>query len=629
MSSAAGDEGTTGDVTTGVTWADIYESPQVDRSLRHLPRLCREAVRLVWAAGRRELLVVLAIKTVNGLGLAAVLLLGKEVLDGVIAAGRSGAGASTVLPTLLLLTIVMAGLGFLSAIGREHREILAELTSRHAQSQIIDVACAVELEAYETPAFHNRLARAAGGGQFRPWQVVEGLTGLAGAAIGIAGITLALLALQPWLVPLVLAAGVPLLIAVAKGGELMFRFHHRMTEAERRRNYLYMLLSGKDAAKELRAFGLAGFLRERFDRLYDEHMDELRKVARRRLRVAVLGNLATTVVLAGIVAALLVLALSGRIDLADAGTAAGAVFVLGERLMNAVFSAGMLYESSLFIEDFTSFVAMAPEVEARRSRGLAPAGFRRLRVEEVSFTYPSATTPALTGVSMEIGAGEIVALVGENGSGKTTLAKLLCRLYLPHAGRVLWDEVDTATADPDELRRSVAVIFQDFLHYSLPAAENVGMGRHQRIGDIAAIRGAAVHTGADEFLVKLPDGYETMLGPEFEGGKELSVGQWQRVALARAFFRDAPFIILDEPTAALDARAEHELFESIRTLCRGRSVLLISHRFSSVRSADRIYVLDGGRVVESGSHDELMDLGGRYAELFTLQASAYLAPESF
>ena len=382
-----------------------------------------------------------------------------------------------------------------------------------------------------------------------------------------------------------------------------------------------MLLSGKDAAKELRAFGLSGFLRERFDRLYDEHMDELRKVARRRLRVSLLGNLAT-VVLTGIVAALLVLALSGRIGLADAGTAAGAVFVLGERLMNAVFSAGMLYESSLFIEDFTSFVAMAPEVEARRSRSPAPAGFRRLRVEDVSFTYPSATTPAVTGVSMEIGAGEIVALVGENGSGKTTLAKLLCRLYLPHAGRVLWDELDTASADPDGLRRSVAVIFQDFLHYSLPAAENVGMGRHQRIGDIAAIRGAAVHAGADEFLAKLPKGYETVLGPEFDGGKELSVGQWQRVALARAFFRDAPFIILDEPTAALDARAEHELFESIRTLCRGRSVLLISHRFSSVRSADRIYVLDGGQGIEVGSHDELMDLGGRYAELFTLQASA-------
>jgi ATP-binding cassette, subfamily B, bacterial len=627
MSKAAGEEDT-GDVATGVTWSDIYESPQVDRSLRRLPRLCREAVRLVWAAGRHELLVVLAIKVVNGLGLAAVLLLGKGVLDEVIAAGRSGAGAGQVLPRLLLLTVVTASLGFLSAIGREHREILAELASRHAQSQIIDVASEVELEAYDTPAFHDRLVRAAGGGQFRPWQVVEGLTGLAGAAIGIGGIALALLALQPWLVPLVLAAAVPLLIAVARGGELMFGFRHRMTEPERRRNYLYMLLSGKDAAKELRAFGLGGFLRERYDRLYDEHMAELRKVARRRLRVSLLGNLATTVVLAGIVAGLLVLALNGRIGLADAGAAAGAVFILGERLMNAVFSSGMLYESSLFIEDFTSFVAMAPEVEARRASGPAPAGFRRLRVEDVSFTYPSATTQAVTGVSMEIGAGEIVALVGENGSGKTTLAKLLCRLYLPHGGRVLWDGVDTATVDPDGLRRSVAVIFQDFLHYSLAAAENIGMGRHQRLGDIGAIRGAAVHAGADDFLAGLPKGYETMLGPEFEGGKELSVGQWQRVALARAFFRDAPFIILDEPTAALDARAEHELFESIRTLCRGRSVLLISHRFSSVRSADRIYVLHGGRVVEAGSHDQLIGLGGRYAELFTLQASAYLAPES-
>jgi ATP-binding cassette subfamily B protein len=627
-----GEDTTVGDPTddgaTGVTWYDIYESPRGKRSLRRLPRLCREAVRLVWAAGPRELLVVLAINAVNGIGLGAVLLLGKGVLDGVLAAGRSGAGAGVVLPRLLLLTVVMAGLGFLSAVGREHREILSELASRHAQSQIIDVACAVELEAYDTPAFHNRLVRAAGGGQFRPWQVVEGLTGLAGALIGIAGIALALLALQPWLVPLVLAAAVPLLVAVAKGGDLMFWFHHRMTEAERRRNYLYLLLSGKDAAKELRAFGLRDFLRQRFDRLYDEHLAELRKVARRRLRMSLLGNLGTTVVLAGIVAGLLVLALDGRIGLGDAGAAAAAVFALGQRLMSAVWSAGMLYESSLFIEDFTSFVAMAPEVEARRARLPAPAGFRRLQVEEVSFTYPGATTPAVAGVSMEIGAGEIVALVGENGSGKTTLAKLLCRLYLPQRGRVLWDGVDTATVDPDGLRRSVAVIFQDFLHYALPASENIGMGRHQRIDDAEAVRAAAVHVGADEFLAKLPSGYDTVLGPEFEGGKELSVGQWQRVALARAFFRDAPFIILDEPTAALDARAEHELFESIRTLCRGRSVLLISHRFSSVRSADRIYVLDGGRVTEAGSHDELMALGGRYADLFTLQASAYLSPGS-
>jgi ATP-binding cassette, subfamily B, bacterial len=206
---AGSDPAAADDEPGAVTWYDIYDSPEVDRSLRRLPRLCREAVQLVWAAGRRELLVVLAIKAVNGLGLAVVLLLGKGVLDGVIAAGRSGAGAAEVLPALLLLTIVTAVLGALAAVGREQREILAKLASRYAQGRIIDVAGAVELEAYERPAFHNRLVRAAGGGQFRPWQVVEGLTGLAGAVVGITGIAVALLALEPWLVPLVLAAAVP------------------------------------------------------------------------------------------------------------------------------------------------------------------------------------------------------------------------------------------------------------------------------------------------------------------------------------------------------------------------------------------------------------------------------------
>jgi ATP-binding cassette subfamily B protein len=237
---------------------------------------------------------------------------------------------------------------------------------------------------------------------------------------------------------------------------------------------------------------------------------------------------------------------------------------------------------------------------------------------------PSADRPALQNVSLEIGAGEIVALVGANGSGKTTLAKLLCRLYQPQAGRILWDRVDTAGVDPDQLRRQVAVIFQDFQHYALPARDNIGLGRHQRLDDLDAIYAAARHAGADAFLTSLPAGYDTILGPEFSGGNDLSIGQWQRIALARAFFRDAPFIILDEPTAALDARAEHDLFQAIRILCQGRSVLLISHRFSSVRTADRIYVLQHGRILEHGSHDQLMATGGLYTDLFTLQAAAYL-----
>jgi ATP-binding cassette subfamily B protein len=231
-------------------------------------------------------------------------------------------------------------------------------------------------------------------------------------------------------------------------------------------------------------------------------------------------------------------------------------------------------------------------------------------------------------VSLEIGAGEVVALVGENGSGKTTLAKIIAGLYRPQAGRVLWDGVDVAAVDADELRRAVAVVFQDFERYLLPARENVGLGRHERIDDLPAIVAAARRADADEFLGRLPEGYETMLGREFAGGYDLSIGQWQRIALARAFFRDAPFVILDEPTAALDARAESRLFDGIRDLLEGRSVLLISHRFSSVRSADRIYVLDEGRVLEHGSHDDLMAAAGRYAELFPLQAAAYLGPPS-
>jgi ATP-binding cassette, subfamily B, bacterial len=258
----------------------------------------------------------------------------------------------------------------------------------------------------------------------------------------------------------------------------------------------------------------------------------------------------------------------------------------------------------------------------------APRRFERLVAEDVSFTYPESHRPAVDGVSVEIGAGEVIALVGENGSGKTTLAKMLAGLYRPESGRIRWDGVDLADVDADELRDSIAVIFQDFERYLLPARENIGLGRSESIDDIDAIRAASQRADADRFLADLPEGYETMLGREFAGGYDLSIGQWQRVALARAFFRDAPFVILDEPTAALDARSESQLFDRMRELLDGRSVVLISHRFSSVRNADRIYVLHDGRVVEHGAHDELMAADGLYAELFTLQARAYLDTKS-
>jgi ATP-binding cassette subfamily B protein len=313
---------------------------------------------------------------------------------------------------------------------------------------------------------------------------------------------------------------------------------------------------------------------------------------------------------------------SGRLSVAGAGAAAFGLFQLGSRLRAMHFSGASLYEATIFVRDYESFLALAPP-PANADRP-APPRFDLLAVQEVSFTYPGAARPALDQVSLQIRAGEVVALVGENGSGKTTLAKLLAGLYRPQEGRLLWDGVDTAALDPDELRQAVAVIFQDFERYQLSARDNVAVGRHERFSDLHAIVDAAERADAHRFISGLPGGYDAVLGREFVGGFDLSIGQWQRVALARAFFRDAPFVILDEPTAALDARAESRLFERMRELLEGRAVVLISHRFSSVRSADRIYVLRHGRITEHGSHDELMAVGGHYAELFTLQAAAYL-----
>jgi ATP-binding cassette subfamily B protein len=288
-----------------------------------------------------------------------------------------------------------------------------------------------------------------------------------------------------------------------------------------------------------------------------------------------------------------------------------------------VNSVGDMYEAGLFVEDFTTFLAIAPLTHGATGTQPAPATFDRISVEDVTFTYPASTAPALRDVSLHIEAGQVIALVGENGSGKTTLAKLLSRLYLPDSGTIAWDATNIADMNADEVRRRVAVIFQDFARYDLTARENIGLGAVEHIDDPDAVHAAARHAGADRYLAALPNGYETILSPEYDGGRDLSVGQWQRVALARAFIRDAPLIILDEPTASLDPRAEHDLFRRIRQLYAGRTVLLISHRYNTVRDADHIYVLHDGRIIEHGNHDQLLTGAGVYAELFTLQAAAY------
>jgi ATP-binding cassette subfamily B protein len=612
------------------SWEQLQrEAEERPKSLRLLPRITADAIRMVWAASPRLLVASIGLKLVNGAGLALVLIFSRNLIGDVLAADTTTAppGIGAVAPQLVTVLGIVALLGLVTAAGREVREILSETTARHAKQAIIDVATRVELSAYETPSFHDRLVRAAAG-EHRPIQMVDGLIGTIGAIASVGGIVIALLAIQPWLVPLLFLAGLPLLAGVMKAGQAMFGFHLRMTSVARARNYLYRLLTDKDPAKEVRAFGLAEYLTDRHGVLYERHMAELRKTTRKRFRIAIASTLGLSGALGAGIAGLLALAMSGRLELAETATAAGALLILGERIMTAVSSVGEMYEAGLFVEDFTTFLATAPLTHGATGTEPAPANFGRISVEHVTFTYPAARTPALRDVSLEIPAGGVIALVGENGSGKTTLAKLLSRLYLPDSGRIAWDGADTAELDAGQLRRRIAVIFQDFARYDLTARENIGLGAVEHIDDLPPIRAAAVHAGADAYLTALPAGYETILSPEYDGGRDLSVGQWQRVALARAFIRDAPLIILDEPTASLDPRAEHDLFTRIRQLYAGRTVLLISHRYNTVRDADHIYVLDNGRIIEHGSHDRLIATAGVYAELFTLQAAAYTGERS-
>ena len=613
----------------------IYElhSHGKRRSAREIPRLVAEGIAICWRAGRRELITLGVLELLSGAGVAAEVVVGRQVLQAFLLTGDaassggagSGGGWSSVWPSAALFGVITAVLGVVAAVQRERQRLLSELTSRYAQDRILDVTCAVELAAFDEPDFHDQVARAQAGTMHAP-QMVFGLQGLGRSVTGTIGAAAALLAVAPVLVPLALVAMVPGWLASSRRGRAFYVFGAINTPRDRERSYLAMLLTARDPAKEVRAYGLASFLRARHDRLADERMAELRRISSGQLRGAAIADLIGAATIAAAIAAIMWLAFSGRLALAAAGAGAGALMLLGQRLSFAAMSAGMLQESAMFIDDFLAFTEGSPTL-AGLGEPAAAAGedgpFGPISAEGVTFSYPGSDRVALRDVSLRIEPGEIVALVGPNGSGKTTLAKLLAGLYVPGEGRVCWDRRDTRDVDRRELLGRSAIVFQDFMQYDLTARDNIALGRHQRAADTAGIVRAAEQAGADADISALPEGYDTLLGPAFIDGTDLSTGQWQRVALARAFFRDAPVAILDEPTAALDAKAEHELFTRIRELFAGRSVLLISHRFSTVRSADRIYVLREGSVVESGTHSELLALKGTYAELFTLQASPY------
>ena len=593
------------------------------RSIGQLPGLMRRALSLVWAAAPRELVQCVCLQAIAGLGIAVQLLVLRTAIDAILDANGAGSGVEAALPELAALTLVTSVIGAASLIRIEKERLLAEKVSREAADRVLEVAGSVDLLAYETPEFFDRLERARLNATLRPTRVVGGLLMLMLAAFTLVGVTIALVLVEPLMAPLALVAYVPFALATSSNSRAFYDFSFEMTTADRMRTYLFNLISGKEFAKELRGFGLARYLRSWHERLWTERIDRLSSVVRGRIRRSVVASVAAALVALGAVGLLIFLLTEGMMTPAEAATAIGGVFLIGQRLRIANTGTASLYESALFIEDFTSFLQIKDQL---RERGLEIGTTPELtdfQLDDVSFTYPGADRPALDRVTIGLRRGQTVALVGENGSGKTTLAKVAAVLHSPDRGRVLWNGTDVAELDPEDVRGAIAVVFQDFIKYHMTAHENIALGDVSRQGDRNAVVQAAERADAHELIQSLPDGYDTLLSRMFTGGTDLSLGQWQKVALARAFFRDADLVIMDEPTAALDPRAEAEIFERVKDLAGDRVLLLISHRFSTVRAADRIYVLHEGRIVEQGAHDELMDRDGHYARMFRLQAAAY------
>jgi ATP-binding cassette, subfamily B, bacterial len=587
---------------------------------RQFPGLVAQAVRLGWEASRWDTVATIAANLASGVFTGYALLASTSVLQALFAAGPTPGRVRAAIPSLIVVAVAVAARSGLQAAAGWSQARLEPQIDRVVETRLFELTTRVQLSAFDDAEFNDAMLRARDRGVLSAARVVETVLDCLTGAVGIASAAVVVSVLNPILLAVLVAAELPGGWAAVRSARIGYATNFALADSRRRKWILSDLMAMRRTAAELRSFTFAPFLLARFRRLVAYERDAELVAARRQALTRVAANVAGGVATAGVYVVLGVLLAVGTVPLAVAGTAVLAIRSAQASLAQLLYAVNRCYEEGLYFSDYLAFCTRAAGLAPPPGGQPAPAGFDRITAERVTFTYPGAAEPALREVSIEIRRGQVVALVGENGSGKTTLAKLLAGLYQPDSGSVSWDGTPTSGMDPDRLREQIAVIAQDHVNWPLTVAHNIVMGR---AADPGALDRAAEVAGANLVIGELPRGYRTLLDRQFSGGVELSGGQWQRIAVARGFYRAAPLLIMDEPTAALDARAEYALFSSFRQHARGRTVLIITHRLASVRQADRVYVLHGGRVTEQGTHAELLARRGRYAELYTLQASQY------
>jgi len=579
--------------------------------------------RMVWEASPRIVVANIGVRLIVSLLPLAMLAVTKVIIDSIYRYTANHTALPTYFWWLVAVEFALACISTILVRVTDYCDtVLADKYAKYVSVRIMQHASRLDLTTYEDSTFQDKLERARVQGTDRVL-MIQAAGRLIQQVVTTASLAFSICLFSPWLLVALIVCVVPAFLGETHFAFLGYSLSFTQTPARREMEYLRVLGGSKESAKELKLFGIGPYLVERFTNLAMRLHGETARLARKRLLIGSLLTLLGTLGYYGTYAYVIYQTVAGVLTIGMLTFLAGAIAGASSNIQLVFSTFSTIADQALFVGDLLDFFAVKPVVSSNPGAIKVPRPIRQgFEFRNVSFAYPNGRE-VLSGVSFKLSPGERIALVGENGQGKTTIVKLLTRLYDPTAGQILLDGKDLRSYDLDDLWGEIGVIFQDFMRYDMTASENIAMGRIEERDNIFRIRSAAQKSLAEEVIRKLPNGYVQQLGTRFDGGTDLSGGEWQKLALARAYLREAQVLVLDEPTASLDARSEHEVFERFAELTRGKMAMLISHRFSTVRMADRIFVLQGGRIAEEGPHDELMQSGGRYAEMFEMQAASY------